>query len=124
MDGLWSGEKIIVFTTNHKEKELDPALLSPGRMGFHINLSYLKSKPFQILAKNYLGIEHHPTFEEIQCLLEVLEVTPAEVAELLLQFQFEDAESSLECLLNFLKKQQRRSAAVLEQQRRSEGTSL
>ncbi|XP_057422939.1 AAA-ATPase At2g18193-like isoform X1 [Lotus japonicus] len=114
MDGLCSGEKIIVFTTNHKEKELDPALLSPGRMDFHINLSYLKSKPFQILAKNYLGIEHHPTFEEIQCLLEVLEVTPAEVAELLLQFQFEDAESSLECLLNFLKKQQRRS----------EGTSL
>ncbi|KAJ0796060.1 putative P-loop containing nucleoside triphosphate hydrolase [Helianthus annuus] len=30
----------IVFTTNHKEK-LDPALLRPGRMDVHINMSYL-----------------------------------------------------------------------------------
>ncbi|CAN0861614.1 Protein HYPER-SENSITIVITY-RELATED 4 [Linum grandiflorum] len=42
IDGLWSScgdERIIVFTTNHKEK-LDPALLRPGRMDVHINLSY------------------------------------------------------------------------------------
>lgn len=41
-DGLWScctDERIIVFTTNHKEK-LDPALLRPGRMDMHVHLSY------------------------------------------------------------------------------------
>ncbi|KAF2605344.1 hypothetical protein F2Q70_00027656 [Brassica cretica] len=38
VDGLWSfcgEEKIIISTTNHKEK-LDPALLRPGRMDVHI----------------------------------------------------------------------------------------
>ncbi|CAK8562211.1 unnamed protein product [Lathyrus sativus] len=40
IDGLWStcgDERIIVFTTNHKEK-LDPALLRPGRLDVHINM--------------------------------------------------------------------------------------
>lgn len=110
MDGLWSGageEKIIIFTTNHKEV-LDPALLGPGRIDYQINISYLKSKAFEILAKNYLGGEHqdHPAFKEIQHLLEVLDITPAEVAEYFLRF--EGAESALGGLLNYLKKQQRR----------------
>ncbi|KAJ4716555.1 AAA-ATPase [Melia azedarach] len=40
IDGLWSNcgyERIIVFTTNHDR--LEPALLRPGRMDVHINLS-------------------------------------------------------------------------------------
>ncbi|ESQ28959.1 hypothetical protein EUTSA_v10023872mg, partial [Eutrema salsugineum] len=39
VDGLWSScgnERIIVFTTNYREK-LDPALLRPGRMDMHIH---------------------------------------------------------------------------------------
>ncbi|KAD5960830.1 hypothetical protein E3N88_12302 [Mikania micrantha] len=42
IDGLWSScgdERIIIFTTNRKEK-LDPALLRPGRMDIHVNMSY------------------------------------------------------------------------------------
>ncbi|KAI5319627.1 hypothetical protein L3X38_039335 [Prunus dulcis] len=42
IDGLWSScgdERIIVFTTNHKDR-LDPALLRSGRMDVHIHLSY------------------------------------------------------------------------------------
>ncbi|CAH9107101.1 unnamed protein product, partial [Cuscuta epithymum] len=41
IDGLWSScgdERIIIFTTNHKER-LDPALLRPGRMDVHIHMS-------------------------------------------------------------------------------------
>ncbi|EEF40805.1 conserved hypothetical protein [Ricinus communis] len=41
VDGLWSScldERIIVFTTNHKEV-LDPALLRPGRMDMHIHMT-------------------------------------------------------------------------------------
>ncbi|QHN96351.1 hypothetical protein S245_063250 [Arachis hypogaea] len=49
IDGLWSScgeERIIVFTTNHKER-LDPALLRPGRMDMHIHLSYCTFSAFQ-----------------------------------------------------------------------------
>ncbi|TKY58040.1 mitochondrial chaperone bcs1 [Spatholobus suberectus] len=80
MDGLWSSggqERITIFTTNQRET-IDPALPRPGRMGMHIQLSFLKGKAFPILASNYLGIEgHHPLFEQIEWLLEKIEVTPA-----------------------------------------------
>ncbi|XP_022857484.1 AAA-ATPase At2g18193-like [Olea europaea var. sylvestris] len=59
MDGLWSNsgdERIIIFTTNHKEK-IDPALLRPGRMVMHIHMSYCTDKGFDVLEYNYLGIE-------------------------------------------------------------------
>lgn len=104
MDGLWSScgeERIIVFTTNHKDK-IDPALLRPGRMDLHIHLSFLRAKAFRILAFNYLGIEgDHPLFEPIEELLEKVEVTPAVVAEHLLRS--EDPDVALEGLVNFIK---------------------
>lgn len=104
MDGLWSSggeERIIVFTTNHRER-IDPALLRPGRMDMHIHLSFLKGKAFRVLASNYLGVEgDHPLFEEIDGLLEKIEVTPAVVAEQLMRN--EDADVALEALVKFLK---------------------
>uniref|UniRef100_A0A251SGM3 Putative ATPase, AAA-type, core n=1 Tax=Helianthus annuus TaxID=4232 RepID=A0A251SGM3_HELAN len=87
IDGLWSScgdERIIVFTTNRKEK-LDPALLRAGRMDVHINMSYCTPSGFRLLASNYLGITQHDLFEEIEDLIGEAEVTPAEVAEQLLQ---------------------------------------
>ncbi|KAL7211072.1 hypothetical protein ACSBR2_014037 [Camellia fascicularis] len=85
IDGLWSScghERIIVFTTNHKDR-LDPALLSPGRMDMHINMSYC-------------------TTHEIESLLENVEITPAEVAE---QFmKSEDVDVCLRGLIKLLKK--------------------
>ncbi|GFY80354.1 cytochrome BC1 synthesi [Actinidia rufa] len=87
VDGLWSScgdERIIVFTTNHKEK-LDPALLRPGRMDVHIHMSYCTPCGFRLLASNYLGISSHRLYGEIEDLIELTEVTPAEVAEQLLK---------------------------------------
>lgn len=88
MDGLWSScgdERIILFTTNHKD-QLDPALLRSGRMDMHIHMSYCTFNGFKVLASNYLGIHgHHPLFKEIERLLENGEVTPAEVAEELMK---------------------------------------
>ncbi|KAI5001270.1 hypothetical protein ZWY2020_025920, partial [Hordeum vulgare] len=58
IDGLWSacgGERIIIFTTNHKEK-LDPALIRRGRMDKHIEMSYCRFESFKVLAKNNLDI--------------------------------------------------------------------
>ncbi|KAL2348556.1 hypothetical protein Fmac_002556 [Flemingia macrophylla] len=104
MDGLWSSggeERIIIFTTNHRER-IDPALLRPGRMDMHIHLPFLKGKAFRILASTYLGIEgHHPRFEQIDDLLEKIEVTPAVVAEQLMRN--EDPEDALAELVKFLK---------------------
>ncbi|KAF3503738.1 hypothetical protein F2Q69_00040535 [Brassica cretica] len=74
IDGLWSSagdERIIVFTTNHKE-QLDPALLSPGRMDMHIHMSYCTSLGFRTLVSNYLGLDdlNHPLCEEIEKLVD------------------------------------------------------
>ncbi|XP_076910906.1 protein HYPER-SENSITIVITY-RELATED 4-like [Bidens hawaiensis] len=87
IDGLWSScgdERIIIFTTNRKDK-LDPALLRPGRMDVHINMSYCTPCGFRLLASNYLGITGHKKFEEIEDLIRKVEITPAEVAEQLLK---------------------------------------
>lgn len=105
IDGLWSScgdERIIIFTTNHKER-LDPALLRPGRMDMHIHMSYCSYQAFRTLASNYLEIysDHH-LFGEIEGLIEHTQITPAQVAEELMKN--EDAEAALEGFVNLLKR--------------------
>ncbi|XP_039159412.1 AAA-ATPase At3g50940-like [Eucalyptus grandis] len=85
--GLWTScgnERIIVFTTNHIEK-LDPALLRPGRMDLHVPMSYCTSFGFKLLASNYLGIDHHELFDQIESAITTARVTPAKVAEQLMR---------------------------------------
>lgn len=87
VDGLWSScgnERIIVFTTNYRER-LDPALLRPGRMDVHIHMSYCTPAGFKVLASNYLEVEDHKLFEEIEELIREIKVTPAEIAEQLMR---------------------------------------
>ncbi|KAL7002688.1 hypothetical protein U1Q18_003845 [Sarracenia purpurea var. burkii] len=102
IDGLWSScgdERIIVFTTNHKDR-LDPALLRPGRMDVHIHMSYCTPCGFKLLASNYLDITDHPLFFRIEELIEVKKATPAEIGEQLMKS--EDAEIALRVLIEFL----------------------
>ncbi|XP_057974171.1 AAA-ATPase At3g50940-like [Malania oleifera] len=102
IDGLWSScgdERIIVFTTNHKDR-LDPALLRPGRMDVHIHMSYCTFSGFMTLAFNYLGVEDHPLFKEIEKLLEGVQATPAEVAGELMKS--DDVNVALQTLIQFL----------------------
>ncbi|KAL7144203.1 hypothetical protein ABFS83_08G243400 [Erythranthe nasuta] len=104
VDGLWSScgdERIIIFTTNHVEK-LDPALLRPGRMDVHINMSYCTFCGFKLLASNYLGINNHYSFDEIEGSIGIAKVTPAEVAEQLLKN--DDIDISLHGLIDFIHK--------------------
>lgn len=87
MDGLWSccgEERIIVFTTNNKDK-LDPALLRPGRMDMHIYFPHCSFPSFKILANNYLGVKDHKLFPNVEEAFQAgVSITPAEVGEILL----------------------------------------
>ncbi|KAE8655619.1 Detected protein of confused Function [Hibiscus syriacus] len=81
VDGLWSScgdERIIVFTTNHKDR-LDPALLRP-RMN--------------------RWIKDHPQIMVIEELLKKKKATPAEVGETLMKE--EGIEEALQGLIQFL----------------------
>ncbi|CAK8540598.1 unnamed protein product [Lathyrus sativus] len=107
IDGIWSacgGERIIIFTTNFVEK-LDPALIRRGRMDKHVELSYCCFEAFKVLVKNYLDIESHVLFDEIGDLLEMVNMTPADVAENLMPKSVnEDVETSLRNLIEALEK--------------------
>ncbi|KAG2657847.1 hypothetical protein PVAP13_1KG168110 [Panicum virgatum] len=86
IDGVWSaqsGERIIVLTTNFPEK-LESALIRSGRMDMHIEMSYCCFEAFKTLANNYLEVEAHPLFQRVEELLQVVKITPADVAECLL----------------------------------------
>ena len=86
IDGLWSAcgsERLIVFTTNYVEK-LDPALIRRGRMDKRIELSYCCFETFKVFAKKYLNIESHELFATVSQLLEETNITPADVAEMLM----------------------------------------
>ncbi|KAM0878213.1 hypothetical protein ACQ4PT_035017 [Festuca glaucescens] len=106
IDGLWSacgGERIIVFTTNHKDK-LDPALIRRGRMDSYIEMSYCCFESFKVLAKNYLHIANHELFHEIRQLLGEVDMSPADVAENLMpKSKVKDVDASLGKLIKELK---------------------
>ncbi|XP_076922392.1 protein HYPER-SENSITIVITY-RELATED 4-like [Bidens hawaiensis] len=105
IDGLWSScgdERIIVFTTNHKER-LDAALLRPGRMDVHIEMSYCTYDGFKILASTYLQVkeyEHLRMFGVVKEALKKIKVTPAEIAGELMKG--ENAEIVLQNLVRWL----------------------
>ncbi|KAH7352958.1 hypothetical protein KP509_19G072100 [Ceratopteris richardii] len=91
VDGLWSccgEERIFIFTTNFKER-IDSALLRPGRMDMHILLSYCSFHAFKKLARNYLGIQDHPMFFELEKIMtkSSVQVTPAAIAAMLMSNQ-------------------------------------
>ncbi|RLM85256.1 AAA-ATPase [Panicum miliaceum] len=109
IDGLWSTcgeERIIVFTTNYRDR-LDPALLRPGRMDMHIYMGYCSWEAFRTLARNYFLVDDHELFPEIQALLSAVDVTPAEVSEMLLRS--EDVDVALRGLKEFLQEKRRKT---------------
>ncbi|KAL7144197.1 hypothetical protein ABFS83_08G242900 [Erythranthe nasuta] len=116
IDGLWStcgDERIVVFTTNHKEK-LDPALLRPGRMDMHIHMGYCTPQGFDVLAMNYLGVGDYPVlFGEIKELIGEVDVTPAEIAEHLMRN--EDVDLALQGVVDLLKKKKSELAAAADE---------
>lgn len=88
-----------MFTSNHKDR-LDPALLRPGRMDVHLHMSYCSFSGFKTLAYNYLQIQEHPLFEDIEDSLERAEATPAEIARELMKS--DNVDVALQGLIKFL----------------------
>ncbi|KAE8682409.1 putative ATP binding protein [Hibiscus syriacus] len=113
IDGLWSscgGERIIVFTTNYVEK-LDPALIRRGRMDKYIELSYCCFDAFKVFAKNYLEIDSHSLFGEIETLLGDTDMTPADVAENLMpKSNYDEVETCLKRLIEAIKDAKKKKA--------------
>lgn len=66
----------------------------------HLHLSYCGFSGFRTLASNYLHIQDHRLFGDIEVLLTTVQATPAEVAGELMKS--EDAEAALEGLVKFL----------------------
>lgn len=109
VDGLWSSrgdERIIVFTTNHKDR-LDPAMLRPGRMDVHIEMSCCTFSGFKTLADNYLKIEEHSLFGVIEELLLKVQATPADIAGELMKS--DSANTALQSLVAHLQMMENKS---------------
>ncbi|KAH9321275.1 hypothetical protein KI387_015914 [Taxus chinensis] len=104
-DGLWSccgEERIIVFTTNHKDN-VDPALIRSGRMDMHILLSTCGFPAFKCLAFNYLGIEEHDLFSIIEQSIQAGgALTPAEISEILIKHKHQDHYLALKAVVSAL----------------------
>ncbi|CAL0326317.1 unnamed protein product [Lupinus luteus] len=87
-DGLWSccgEERLVVFTTNHRDS-VDPALVRCGRMDVHVSLGTCGMHAFKQLVRNYLGVESHMMFENVEgCIRNGGSLTPAQVGEILLR---------------------------------------
>ena len=119
IDGLWSAcsdEKIMVFTTNFVEN-LDPALIRRGRMDNHIEMGYCRFEAFKVLAKNYLEIEWHELYGEIERLVEDIDMSPADVAENLMpKSDEEDAEVCLRRLVKSLEEERENSRKLAEEE--------
>ena len=69
-------------------------------MDMHVYMGFCGWEAFKTLAKNYFLVDDHPLFPEIQALLAAVEVTPAEVSEMLLRS--EDADAALQGIATFL----------------------
>ncbi|XP_075493054.1 AAA-ATPase At2g18193-like [Primulina tabacum] len=120
IDGLWStcgDERIVIFTTNHKEK-LDPALLRPGRMDMHIHMGYCTPEGFDVLALNYLGIndQRKAPCQEIKSFIGEVDISPAEIAEHLMRS--EDVDLALHGVLALLKKMKDENTLTLVDQKK------
>ncbi|MCL7038311.1 hypothetical protein MKW94_021733 [Papaver nudicaule] len=128
IDGLWSassGERIIVFTTNHIEN-IDPALIRKGRMDKHIEMSYCCFEGFKVLAKNYLKLDSHELFGAIENLISENQITPADVAEHLIpKTMNDDPEYCLKNLIQALEKakENRLLTANPQEETKTEDTS-
>jgi mitochondrial chaperone BCS1 len=86
-------------------------------MDMHIHMGYCSPCGIRVLARNYHSIDDHTLFPEIDGLLKEVEVTPAEVAEILMKSDIIDL--AIEGLVDFLKGKKERSEEGEKESERS-----
>ena len=69
-------------------------------MDVHIHMGYCTPAGFRVLVSTYLGIKDHDLFEKIEKLIQVVEVSPAEVTQQIMKS--DQPEVALEGLVEFL----------------------
>ena len=80
-----------------------------GRAGWTCTSTWAiaAGEAFKTLARNYFLVDNHTLFPEIQELLSAVDVTPAEVSEMLLRS--EDVDVALQPLVEFPQKKRQRA---------------
>ncbi|CAF1787447.1 unnamed protein product [Brassica napus] len=77
-------------------------------MDMHIELSYCSFEAFKVLAKNYLDVDSHLLFGEIDSLLKETKIAPADVAEKLMAKNHKvDVDGSLKDLVESLERRKK-----------------
>ncbi|KAL0796085.1 hypothetical protein Bca101_067462 [Brassica carinata] len=119
LNSIDGDEKIIRFTT-HFVNKLDPALIRRGRMDNHIEMSYCRFEAFKVLAKNYLEIESHDLYGEIERLLEETDMSPADVAETLMpKSDEEDADICIRRLVKTVEEEKEKAKKLAEEEEKN-----
>uniref|UniRef100_A0A0D9WZI2 AAA+ ATPase domain-containing protein n=1 Tax=Leersia perrieri TaxID=77586 RepID=A0A0D9WZI2_9ORYZ len=116
IDGLWStsGEqRVFVFTTTNYKERLDAALLRPGRMDMHIYMGYCgwDGTPSR-RSRTTTSSSTITRYTGAACRRVEVEVTPAEVSEMLLRS--EDADLALQGLTRLLADRRREASSKAE----------
>ncbi|GJZ73010.1 AAA-ATPase-like protein [Tanacetum coccineum] len=87
MDGIISccgEERVMVFTASSKD-HVDPTILRPGRIDFHIYFPLCDFSSFKNLANSHLGIKEHKLFPQVEEIFQSgASLSPAEIGEIMI----------------------------------------
>nr|GEW38372.1 AAA-ATPase At2g46620-like [Tanacetum cinerariifolium] len=87
MDGIISccgEERVMVFTASSKD-HVDPMILRPGRIDFHIYFPLCDFSSFKNLANSHLGIKEHKLFPQVEEIFQSgASLSPAEIGEIMI----------------------------------------
>ncbi|KAK4777322.1 hypothetical protein SAY87_017509 [Trapa incisa] len=88
MDGLVSccgEERVMVFTVNSHDHQLDEALVRPGRIDVQIHFPLCDFPLFKSLASSYLGLKDHKLFPQVEeIILSGTSLSPAHIGEIMI----------------------------------------
>ncbi|KAJ0765065.1 putative AAA+ ATPase domain, ATPase, AAA-type, core, AAA-type ATPase domain-containing protein [Helianthus annuus] len=87
MDGIiccCGEERVMVFTVSNKD-HVDPTVMRPGRIDFHIHFPLCDFSSFKNLASSHLGIKEHKLFPQVEEIFQAgASLSPAEIGEIMI----------------------------------------
>lgn len=77
-------ERVMVFTMTGKD-QIDPTILRPGRVDFHIHFPLCDFTVFKALANSHLGLKDHKLFPQVEEIFQTgASLSPAEISEIMI----------------------------------------